>query len=119
MHPRRQARFNELISQTISSLIPSLKDPALGFLTITGAEVSSDLSVAKVYYSVYGTPQEKESTKTALERAKPFIRREVAKLENMRKVPQLIFIYDDTAEKADRLNQIFNRIHEEEHDNGH
>ena len=114
MHPRRQARFNELVSQTVSRLIPTLKDPALGFITITGAEVSPDVSLAKIFFSVYGTDEEKEGTKIALERAKPYIRRELAKLENMRKVPQLHFIYDRGVENADRVNRI---LHALEHEN--
>ena len=116
MHPRRLARFNELVSQRVSSLIPNLKDPALGFITITGAEVSPDVSLARIFYSVLGTDVEKEATKTALERAKPYIRRELAQLENMRRVPQIQFIYDDGIERAARVNKILNELQHETDD---
>jgi ribosome-binding factor A len=119
MHPRRQARFNELITQVVSSLVPTLKDPAMGFLTITGAEISPDVSIVRIFYSVLGSEQEKEGTALALQRAKPYFRRELAKLENMRRVPQLIFVFDESAEKADRVNRILNQINEEQNDGSH
>jgi len=113
MHPRRQARFNELVTQTVSRLIPTLKDPELGFITITGAEVSPDVSVARIFFSVLGTDEEKEGTKKALERAKPYIRHELASLENMRKVPQLVFVFDRGVENADRVNRILHTLEQE------
>ncbi len=116
MHPRRLVRLNELILQTVSQAALNLKDPGLGFVTITGAELSPDVSVAKIYYSVLGTPLEKKNTAEALERAKPHIRHEVGKLENLRRVPQLMFFYDDSVERADRVNQLLNTIHKESHD---
>lgn len=119
MHPRRQARFNELISQTISSLVPQLKDPSLGFITITGAEISPDVSLAKIFYSVFGSAEEKDKTAQALERAKPFFRRHLAQLENMRRVPQLVFVYDESVERADRVNRILNQLHNENHEPHH
>ncbi len=113
MHPRRRARLNELIQQTVSKTTLNLKDPGIGFITITGSEISDDVSTAKIFYSVLGTPLEKEATAEALERAKPHIRHEVGKLENLRRVPNLIFMYDDSVEKADRLGRIFNAIEKE------
>jgi ribosome-binding factor A len=117
MHPRRLARLNELILQTVSNLALELKDPGIGFITITGAEISPDVSVAKIFYSVLGTEQEKEATATAFERAKSHIRREVGRLENLRRVPQIIFIYDHSVERADRVSRLLNTIHDEEKKN--
>lgn len=119
MHPRRKARFEELICQHVSRLALTLKDPAMGFVTITGATVTADVSTARIYYSVFGTDAEKEDTKAAFERAKPYIRRELAQVENMRRVPQLIFIYDDTVEKAARVNAILHTIHKENDEQPH
>lgn len=113
MHPRRIARFNELIAQTVSKLILGLKDPEVGFVTVTGAEVSADVSLAKIYYSVYGSPEDQQKTKAALERAKSYIKRELGRLENLRKVPQILFIYDESVERADRVNQILHTIEQE------
>lgn len=116
MHPRRLARLNELILQTVSRAALNLKDPGIGFITITGSEISHDVSTAKIFYSVLGTPMEREATAEALERAKPFIRREVGQLENLRRVPHLIFLYDDSVERADRVNRLLNTIHQEKDD---
>src|SRR6185295_1112111 len=105
MHPRRLTRLTELIQQTVSRATLNLKDPGIGFITITGAELSQDVSTAKIFYSVLGTPLEREATAEALERAKPHIRHEVGKLENLRRVPNLIFMFDDSVERADRVNK--------------
>jgi ribosome-binding factor A len=114
MHPRRLARLTELIQQTVSQAALNLKDPGIGFITITGAEISHDVSTAKIFYSVLGTPVEREATAAALERAKPHIRHEVGQLENLRRVPQLIFIYDGSVERADRVTRLLNSIQSEE-----
>lgn len=113
MHPRRLVRLNELILQTVSRAVLSLKDPGLGFVTVTSCEISADVSLAKIFYSVLGDAAAKEETAAALERAKPHIRSEVAKLENLRRVPQLLFVYDAAAERADRVNRILHTIEEE------
>ena len=113
MHPRRLARLNELIHQTISQEVVNLKDPGIGFLTITGADVSPDLSLARIYYSVLGSDKERKSTAEALERAKPHLRREVGRLENLRKVPQLAFFYDESVERADRVTRLLSSIQNE------
>jgi len=114
MHPRRLVRLNELILQTVSQATLNLKDPEIGFITITGAELSPDVSLAKIYYSVLGEPSTREATAAALERAKPHIRHEVGQLENLRRVPQLLFIYDESVERADRVNRILHTIHAEQ-----
>lgn len=113
MHPRRLIRLNELIMQTVSQAALNLKDPEIGFITITGAELSPDVSLAKIFYSVLGDPSVREATAQALERAKPHIRHEVGQLENLRRVPHLLFIYDESVERADRVNRILHTIHAE------
>lgn len=118
MHPRRLERLTELIQQTISRIILNLKDPGLGFVTITGAELTPDVSLAKIFYSVLGSPMEKQATMDALERAKPRIRHEVAQLENLRRVPEIIFIYDETPERADKVFRILNKLENERKNNG-
>ncbi len=110
MHPRRLVRLNELIQQTVSRVALTLKDPGIGFITITGCDTSADVSLSKIYYSVLGNTEERAATAVALDRAKPYIRGEVAQLENIRRVPQFVFIYDDAVERAARVNQILNTI---------
>jgi ribosome-binding factor A len=113
MHPRRLIRLQELILQTVSQAALHLKDPAIGFVTITGAEISPDVSLAKIYYSVLGDEKEREATAQALERAKSFIRHEVGKLENLRRVPEIAFFYDESVERADRVNRLLHTIQNE------
>ena len=116
MHPRRLTRLNELIQQSISQEVLNLKDPGLGFVTITGAETAPDVSVTRVYYSVLGANQDREATAQAFERAKPHLRSQLGKLENLRRVPNLIFIYDETVERADRVTRLLNSIKNEKND---
>lgn len=117
MQPRRLERLTELIQQTVSRAVLTLKDPGLGFLTITGAEISNDLYTAKIFYSVLGTDQEKEETAAALERAKSHLRHEIGQLENLRRVPNLIFMYDHSVERADRVARLLNSIRDEKKPN--
>ncbi len=113
MHPRRLIRLNELIHQTVSKLALELKDPGAGFITITGAEITSDLSLARIYYSVLGSQAERATTAEALERAKSHFRREIGRLENLRKVPQIMFVYDPSVERADRVTRLLNALQHE------
>jgi ribosome-binding factor A len=113
MHPRRMARLNELILQTVSMEALNLKDPGLGFLTFTAAEISPDVSVVKLFYSVLGNEEEKAATREALERAKPHLRHEMGKLENLRRVPNILFVYDQSVERADRVTRLLNTIQNE------
>ncbi len=113
MHPRRVARLNELILQTVSRSALTLKDPGIGFLTFTSAEISPDVSVVRLFYSVLGTAEDRVATKDALERAKPHLRHEIGKLENMRRVPNLVFMYDESVERADRVTRLLNTIQNE------
>src|SRR5262245_57755474 len=119
MHPRRLVRLTELIQQTVSNLALGLKDPGIGFVTITGCEITPDVSVARIFYSVFGTETEKAATAEALDRAKSHIRREVGRLENLRRVPEIVFIYDESVERADRVTRILNKIQKERDDDAH
>lgn len=116
MHPRRLTRLNELIMQTVSQAVLNLKDPGLGFITITGSHVAPDISVARIFYSVLGTEVEQQATAEALERAKKHIRFEVGKLENLRRVPEIIFVYDDSLVRADRVSRLLKTIENERKD---
>jgi len=113
MLTRRIERLSELIQQTVSKMILTLKDPQIGFVTITGATVTQDISLAKIFYSVLGTAEQKEATMAALDRARPHIRRELARLENLRKVPELLFVYDESVERADRVHRILETLEKE------
>lgn len=97
----RSHRVADFIQRELSGLIRSeLKDPRISpMLTIASVEVSRDLSVAKVYFSLFD-PDERKETQDALTHASGFLRRQLAKQMNTRSVPQLRFHYDDSAEKG-------------------
>jgi ribosome-binding factor A len=115
MMPRRLERLNEFLKQQISAMIPYLKDPGLGFLTITGVDLSPDMSRLRVFYSVLGSDDDRQKTESALQRAKFQIRHELMKLENLRRIPQLEFSYDSTPERADRIQRLLMQIDSERH----
>jgi len=103
----RQHRIADYIQRELSLLIRNeLKDPRLSpMLTIASVEVSSDLSNAKIYYSLF-EPSEREDTQAALDKAAGFLRRKLAAAMTTRSVPQLRFYYDDSAEQGAKLSAL-------------
>lgn len=83
-----------------------LKDPRVGFVTLTGVELSPDLRYGKVFYSVMGSEEEKRETAEGLAAATGFLKREVARALSLRYVPELRFIYDDSAERGARIEEL-------------
>ncbi len=112
---RRTIQVAELLAQVISEIIISeLSDPRIsGLVTITGAEVSPDLRIAKVYFSVLGSESDWESTTIALNKASGFIQRIVAQRIVLKVMPRIKFIPDHTAERAQRIESILEKIEPE------
>lgn len=97
----RIERVNEQIKEILGELLlGSIKDPRVGMVTITAVRVSSDLSSAKIHYSVMGGEADREETRKGLESAKSYMRRAVADGLKMRNAPDLRFVYDDSLDKA-------------------
>ena len=92
--------------------------PQLGFITVTGVQVTDDLLDAKVYFSVFGSDEEKAQSSAVLHKLIPQIRRHLGKkLESLYKAPTLQFIYDETPERAQRVTDLLNQIAKErDHD---
>lgn len=105
--------MTELIHQEISKQIPLLKNPGLGFITVLAVRLSPDFNLAKVYYSVLGSADERQRTQAALERAKPFLRSHLRSLENLKYAPDLIFILDDSAEEAQKVFDVLKALEKE------
>ena len=103
----RSHRVADFIQRELSGLIRSeLKDPRISpMLTIASVEVSRDLSVAKIYYSLFD-PEERAETQEALGRAAGFLRRQLARQMSTRSVPQLRFFYDDSAERGAHMSSV-------------
>ena len=115
MPTRRQIQVADEIQQIISYLLQrELKDPRIGFTTITQVEVTGDLKYAKVFVSVMGTAQEQWDTMAALVSSRGFIRREIASRMQIRWVPEISFKLDTSAEYSDKINRLLNEIKEAE-----
>jgi len=110
----RATRVAHHIQEELGRILArGLKDPRVGFVTITGVELSPDLRHGRVYYSVMGTEEEKRKTAEGLKSASGFLKREVAKALQLRYVPELRFIYDDSAERGARIEALLREIREE------
>src|SRR4051812_17296207 len=95
-------------------LARDVRDPGIGFVTLTRVQVSPDLQVARVFYTVLGDEKARKNSNRALERAAPFLRRQIGSRLRLKRVPELRFQYDDATAGADRIDQIINEIHERE-----
>ena len=100
-----------IIQKEISEIIQfSLKDPKIGFITITDVTVTNDLSIAQIYVSFLGQKPREEAGMKALERSKGYLRSELAKRMTIRKVPELIFKLDDSLERGNKIERIISEI---------
>ncbi len=114
---KRPEKVGEAIQKIVSELIlRGLKDPRIGFVTITGVKMTDDLSVAKIFYSVVGSDEEKKDSQAGLKSAAGFIRKEVGAQLKLRHVPEIHFKFDDTLERANNIERLLRQIHEETHD---
>lgn len=108
--PQRIARFNELLKEEIGILVHNLKDPRIGFVTVTGVEASNDLKYATVMVSILGNEKEREVALEALTSARGFIQSELGKRLRLKYTPSLKFNRDDTIEKSLRISKILEEI---------
>ena len=100
-------RVADLLQQEIAAILQKdVKDPRIGFITITGVDVTNDLSLAKVYYSVLGEESARKETAAGLKSAYPYIRGEVARRLQFKIAPELRFLYDASLDRAERLDQL-------------
>lgn len=108
---RRTDRLGEMFREDISALLQKgLKDPRVGFVTISRVEVTEDLSYAKVLVSVMGDDKEKNSTLIALRNSAGFIRSHVGKNVKIRKMPELQFVLDESLEHAMNIQRILHEL---------
>lgn len=109
----RAGRVGEQIKKELSMIIQSeLKDPRIGFITVTGVEVTNDLSQAKVYLSVLGSDEQKEETLKALDKGTGFIRSELGKKIRLRHTPELIFKFDASIDYGSRIESLLKQIND-------
>ena len=114
----RADRVKELLRQEISQLIQEeIKDPRIGFATVTDVELSQDLRHAKVFVSVYGDEEARKETLKGLQSAGGFIRNEIGKRIRMKHVPEILFRFDQSIERGARISKLLHEIHNEDKDN--
>lgn len=112
----KQKRLEGIIRKNISEILQfSVKDPNVGFVTITDVKVTNDHSYAKVYVTFIGATNRKEAL-AALNRAKGFIRSELSQRLDIRRCPELIFEIDRAEENARHIDQLIEQIHRNEAD---
>lgn len=113
MSYQRAARVAEEIKRELSQLIrDEIKDPRLGFVTITSVEATNDLRHAKVFVSVYGSEEEKENSLKALNNAKGFLRTEIGKRIRLRTTPEISFKFDDSILHGAKIMELLEGVKE-------
>lgn len=112
--PSRQTRVGEQIRIELSELLArDVHDPGIGFLTITHVKLSPDLQQARAFYTTIGDDKARQETRKALERATPFLRRQIGQRLRLRRVPELSFLFDESIEKQDRIEKILQDLNAE------
>ncbi len=109
----RMRKVNELMREVIADAVMSLKDPGLGFVTITGVDTSPDLRTAIVFYSVLGTEEEAEKTAAALRRSAPHLQEVVAGEVRLKYTPRLSFRVDPSIEEGIKIDRLLREIQDE------
>jgi ribosome-binding factor A len=104
---------DQIRSETSDILAREVHDRGVGFVTITRVSLTSDLQIARIYYTTMATGDARTETARALERAKPFVRRQLAGRLGLRRVPELEFRFDQSIEQHARIEQLIHDIHEE------
>ncbi|GAB3699667.1 30S ribosome-binding factor RbfA [Nocardiopsis oceani] len=103
----RARKIADRIQRIVAEMLDRrIKDPRLGFVTVTDARITADLRDAKVYYTVFGSEEEKAASSAALESAKGVIRTEVGRQTGIRHTPSLTFIIDEVQENAQHIEKL-------------
>ena len=112
----RPARVAEQIRSELASLLArDVHDPGIGFVTLTRVQISADLQQARVLYTALGDDKARTASARALERAAPFLRRQIGSRLRLKRSPELTFIYDESVEGQDRIERIINELHAGDH----
>ena len=107
MPTARMRRVNEVMREVVGATIGvELQDPRIGFVTVTAVDTSPDLRSAQVHVSVLGSEEEQEDTMRALRAAHGVIQAAISSQLHLKRTPTLKFVYDDSVERADRLNRL-------------
>lgn len=109
---RRTERLGEEIKEEVAQMIAGeLKDPRIGFVTVTRVELAADLRNARILVGILGTPEEKKKSLVGLQAAAGFLRRALGQRLRLRYTPELSFKYDEGLEHTDRVARLLDEIH--------
>ena len=103
-------RVNESVRQVLSEAMGQLKDPRIGFVTLTGVETSSDLRHARVFVSVLGTARKRERALEGLQAAHSVLQARIARELRLKRTPQLTFEYDPSVERGVRMTKLIDEL---------
>ncbi|MGG5252907.1 30S ribosome-binding factor RbfA [Neobacillus sp. SM06] len=108
----RANRVGEQMKKELSDIIGrKIKDPRIGFVTVTDVQVTGDLQQAKVFISVLGDEEQRENTLKGLAKAKGFIRTEMGQRIRLRKTPEIIFEFDESIDYGNRIESLLHQLH--------
>ncbi len=110
----RPSRVQEEFREILAEEIPKLKDPRVGFVTVTGVRVTADLRHATVFYTAMGDERDRRATAAGLRSARAHLRQVLGHQVRMKTLPDLEFEEDQTIETADRIEHLLQRLHEED-----
>jgi ribosome-binding factor A len=110
----RMRRVNESLRQLLSEALLELKDPRIGFVTVTGVKTSPDLRQAQVFVSVLGSERKREATLAGLAAAHGVLQFRIARELRMKRTPQLTFEYDPSVERGVRMTKLIDELSPDE-----
>jgi ribosome-binding factor A len=110
--PARAERVGAEIQAAVADLLGrgDLRDPRIGFITVTGVKVSPDLRVARVYWSSLGDDAARRATQEGLDAAKGYVRREVTSRVKLRVSPEIFFVFDGSVQEGDKIDRLLREV---------
>jgi ribosome-binding factor A len=109
--PRTTRLAGQIQAEASEILAREVHDPGIGFVTLTRAEVTPDLQLARLYYTTLGDPAARRTTERALQRVTPFVRRQLGQRLQLRRVPDVQFVFDQSIAHQARVEEILREIH--------
>jgi ribosome-binding factor A len=111
---KRTDRVSEEFREVLAEEIPRLKDPRVGFVTVTGVRVTPDLRRARIFYTALGDESQRKATRAGLRSARGHLRAVLGHEVRLKFLPELEFEEDDTGSRVERVDELLKRIEEEE-----
>lgn len=106
----RMRRVNESVRQVLSEALPELKDPRIGFVTVTGVVTAPDLRHARIFVSVLGNPLKQQKSLAGLDAARGVLQARISRELRLRWTPQLEFVYDRSVEEGVRMSALIDEL---------